>query len=102
MRHGPSLTEWLAEETSVHGEDVHIHGWELFGFRAIREGYWKAVYMAPPRGKGDWELYDMRVDRSEQTDLADKHPDVLEKLIEHWEVYYAETGMVQGPPDFHV
>lgn len=25
-------------QSSVHGEDTHVHGWELFGQRAIREG----------------------------------------------------------------
>lgn len=58
--------------------------------------------MPPPRGKGDWELYDMRVDHSELNDLADREPDILKRLMDHWEVYYAETGMMPGPPDFHV
>ncbi|KAJ5338526.1 hypothetical protein N7452_005254 [Penicillium brevicompactum] len=85
------------KKTSVHKEDVHIHGWELFGQRAIREGKWKAVWIAKPRGKDDWELYDVESDPSELKDLAEGRQDVLGRLIQHWEQYYAETGMVQTP-----
>jgi arylsulfatase len=30
-------------------------------------------------------------------DLAESKQDVLCRLIQHWEQYYAETGMVQTP-----
>ncbi|KKK25374.1 arylsulfatase [Aspergillus ochraceoroseus] len=85
------------ENTSIHGEDIHIHGWELFGCRAIREGPWKAIWMNKPRGKDDWELYNLHEDPSEVNDLSDAEPEILKRLIRHWERYYAETGMVQTP-----
>ncbi|KAJ5341373.1 hypothetical protein N7541_010497, partial [Penicillium brevicompactum] len=91
------LSSGELKKTSVHKEDVHIHGWELFGQRAIREGKWKAVWIAKPRGKDDWELYDVESDPSELKDLAEGRQDVLGRLIQHWEQYYAETGMVQTP-----
>lgn len=83
--------------TSVHGEDVHVHGWELFGQRAIREGKWKAVWLPAPRGKEDWELYDVVADPGELDDKASIEKDVLQRLIDHWEVYFAETGMMDVP-----
>jgi arylsulfatase len=85
------------KNTSVHKEDVHIHGWELFGQRAIREGNWKAVWIGKPRGNDEWELYDVESDPSESNDVAESKQDVLHRLIQHWEQYYAETGMVQTP-----
>lgn len=85
------------EKTSVHEEDVHIHGWELFGQRAIREGKWKAVWIAKPRGNDEWELFDVESDPSELNDVSKSRLDVLDRLIQHWEQYYAETGMVQTP-----
>lgn len=84
-------------KSSVHGEDAHIHAWELFGQRAIRKGKWKAVWINQPKGKGDWELYDMVEDVAEGCDLAAVQPEMLKQLVEHWEQYYAETGMVQTP-----
>lgn len=95
--HHLSSDELNAPDSSIHGENEHIHGWELFGQRAIRQGKWKAVYMDKPRGKGDWELYDMVNDPAELNDLADGKPEIMNRLVEHWERYYAETGMVQTP-----
>lgn len=91
------LSSQSLAETSVHGEDTHVHGWELFGQRAIREGIWKAVWINKPRGKDDWELYNMEKDPAELHDLSEKEPDILARLVDHWEIYYAETGMIQTP-----
>lgn len=76
-----------------HEKEETITGWELFGLRAIRKGRWKALYMNSPRGKDRWELYDLEDDPGETVDLAEKEEGVLEDLVRHWEVYYAETGM---------
>lgn len=93
----PHLSSTDYHKSSVHGEDVHVHGWELFGQRAIREGPWKAVWLNKPRGKDDWELYNINDDPAEMHDLSETEPQVLARLIEHWERYFAETGMVQTP-----
>lgn len=85
-----------------HDEEKEITGWELFGHRAIREGHWKALYMNAPRGKDKWELYDLQSDPGELNDLADKKLDVLERMIRHWEVYYAETGMFDPGHEFKI
>lgn len=45
--------------------------------RAVRMGDWKAVQ--PARGK-PWELYDLKADPAETTDLAARHPDVLKTI----------------------
>lgn len=83
--------------STVHGEDVHVHGWELFGQRAIREGQWKAVWLDKPRGTGDWQLFNVEKDPAELHDLSDSNTEIMERLVKHWEVYFAETGMVQTP-----
>ena len=93
----PHLTTVDYTKTSVHNDDVQVHGWELFNQRAIREGYWKAVWIPKPHGKDDWELYDVRKDPAEMHDLSESQTEMLKRLIEHWETYYAETGMVQLP-----
>ncbi len=51
--------------------------WELGGKRAVRQGSWKAL--RPGQAKG-WELYDLALDPGERDDLAQAHPDVLERL----------------------
>ncbi|KAH6977386.1 alkaline-phosphatase-like protein [Ilyonectria sp. MPI-CAGE-AT-0026] len=100
---GESWVPHLSEKAAAfHDEEKHITGWELFGLRAIREGYWKALYMNAPRGKDKWELYDLKTDPGEVHDLADEKPDVLERLVEHWEVYYSETGMFDPGHEFGI
>ncbi|KAF9879041.1 Arylsulfatase [Colletotrichum karsti] len=93
----PHLT---AKSAGFHDEEHHITGWELFGLRAIRQGPWKALYMTAPRGKDRWELYNLDKDPGEIHDLADSEPEILQKLVEHWEVYYAETGMFDPGHEF--
>lgn len=87
-------------QPSFHDEEKEITGWELFGLRAIRQGSWKALYMTAPRGKDQWELYNLSTDPGEVHDLADSEPEILRRLVEHWEVYYAETGMFDPGQDF--
>ncbi len=51
---------------------------------SIRSGEWKLIAMSPRPASGSgqvvYELYDMGADPYETTDLADVHPDVLERL----------------------
>ena len=44
-----------------------------------------------------WELYDLGVGPGELDNLAGREPGVLERPVDHWEKYSAETGMVQTP-----
>ncbi|KIL92321.1 arylsulfatase [Fusarium avenaceum] len=87
VNHLSSPTEYPA----VHQDENHIHGWELFGNRAIRRGNWKAVLLAKA-GTGDWELFNVEEDPAEQHDLAKESPEILEEMLVHWATYVAETG----------
>ncbi len=76
--------------------------WEHEGNRAIRVGDYKLVSMYP----GDWELYNISVDRSEQHDLSRAEPARFEQLGTMWHSY-AERALVQpwkqsGSFDDHV
>lgn len=57
-------------------------GWFLYGSRAYRIGKWKLVWGVTAR---KWELYDMEADRTETTDLAAKHPEMVKKLSSAWQ-----------------
>ena len=48
----------------------------------IRDGDWKLVREG---GDGEWELYDLANDRSEQRDLAKERPAQAKKLAAMWE-----------------
>lgn len=65
---------------------------EMLGNRAIYHKGWTAVTVHT-RGedfdKDRWELYNVEVDFSESTDLADKNPGKLREMIERW---WSEAG----------
>ncbi|MCA9038301.1 MAG: arylsulfatase, partial [Planctomycetaceae bacterium] len=71
--------------------------WEHEGNAAIREGDWKLVRLG---GKGAWELYNMKSDRTEQHNLAETHPDRVRTLEQKW-LAWAERCHVHtdGLPD---
>ena len=60
--------------------------WEFAGYGgiiAVRDGNWKAIRQGTKnknRKPQAWELYDLSVDPNEQTNLADKHPEQIERL----------------------
>lgn len=54
--------------------------WEHEGNRAVRDGRWKLAAVRD----GPWTLYDIDADRTEQNDLAERHPDVVARLAKAW------------------
>ena len=80
------------EANRVHAQD-HVMGWELYGRRAIRQGDWKLLWIAAPYSAGRWELYNLADDPYEQHDLAVTRPDVLARMVAHWDDY-AKTNNV--------
>jgi arylsulfatase len=55
--------------------------------RAIIRGDWKLVWGKRMPWKIDWELYNLKVDRCETSDLADQEPTLVEELGEQWLEY---------------
>lgn len=61
--------------------------WEHEGNRAIRSGDWKAVM----KFKGEWELYNIAEDRTEQNNLIKQRPAIASVLTEQWENWAASS-----------
>ena len=94
---GRSLVAYLSGDAeAVHDADTGT-GWELFGRRAIRQGDWKALYLPAPYGPGTWQLYDLSADPGEIDDLAGSRPDKLAELLELWDRYVKENGVILDP-----
>ena len=91
---GRSLAPYLMGEAEVVHTDAVATGWELFGRCAIRRGDWKALLLPPPDGPGRWQLYDLSKDPGETDDLAEREPERLAGLIEDWNAYVEETGVL--------
>jgi arylsulfatase len=72
-------------------------GFEIYGMLTYRVGSWKIVNMPIPYGTGDWALYNLKNDLSEQSDLSEKFPDLLSGLIDKYNSYAIRNGII--PPD---
>lgn len=77
----------------VH-EDEEVFGYELFGWRGLRQGPWKATWIGPPVGPNGWQLFNLEEDPGETRDLAREQPAILDKLTALWDDYAAEAGVV--------
>lgn len=74
-------------------------GWELHGNRAIRMGDWKIVLQGRGNPHAQWRLFNLKDDPSERNDLAQKMPGKLAELVQRWDQYAAENGVVL--PAYH-
>ncbi|MDB4500382.1 arylsulfatase [bacterium] len=69
--------------------------WEHEGNRAIRVGKYKLVAKG---AQGEWELYDINLDRSEQNDLSVKQPFQTKKLAQMWQDYAERANVLPLNP----
>ena len=84
----------------IHEDDIAV-SWELFGMRAVRKGDFKLLWLSEPFGSGDWQLYDLARDPGEVNDLSALNPKLRTEMIEIWNGYSRETGIVlPSPPVF--
>jgi arylsulfatase len=91
---GKSMAPFLRADTdTVHDAD-RVFGFELFGWRGVRQGPWKATWIGPPVGPSDWQLFNLEEDPGETRDLAREQPEKLSTLKGLWERYAGEVGLV--------
>jgi arylsulfatase len=92
---GQSWARWLGGRADrVYAPDKPIGG-ELFGGRALRQGDWKLL----DRGDGQWHLFNIARDPGETQDLSAGEPKRKAALLEAWEGYAGQVGVVlpEGP-----
>lgn len=76
---GVSILSELIEPSSERGSELQdrMLYWEYRGQTAVRDGDWKGIR---PREDAAWELYDLSQDVSESDDVAEQHPERLERM----------------------
>lgn len=85
---GSSLTPNFKGDTLKRGKPIFF---EHEGNRAVRDGDWKLVAKGV---QGKWELYNISADRTEMNDLAEKHPELVEKMAAQYDQWAKERGVV--------
>ena len=92
---GKSLTPLLAGKTESVRTDEDWIGEELFGNRMIRQGDWKLCYILKTAGgSGEWELFNLKTDPGETTDLSKQEPAKTKALLALWDQYVAQNGVI--------
>jgi arylsulfatase A-like enzyme len=84
-----------SSKDSIRDKDAWM-GAEVFGRRSISQGDWKLLMMEPPWGSGEWQLYNLETDPAEQIDLAASEPERMKKMIEFWQQYEADNGLIKA------
>ena len=65
---------------------------------AVRDGQWKLVFGADLAAAARPELYDLAADPGETTDLAERHPDLVERLELAYQQWRREAGNLALEP----
>ncbi|MBM3335357.1 arylsulfatase [Candidatus Sumerlaeota bacterium] len=88
---GKSIVPAFARDGAVEHEFLYFHH---LTNRAIRMGDWKLVAMDDK----PWELYDLKTDRCELKNLADKYPERAREMAARWQNCEDEFPRQAGPP----
>lgn len=93
----PSGYSWRAvlenKAQSIRPENFSFAD-ELHGNKYARLGEWKiALESRTNLGSGNWQLYNLKQDRGETTDLAAQHPEKLKELIQVFQDYTVKNGV---------
>jgi arylsulfatase len=86
----------------VYGQNEIVAD-EMFNNSAVYMGDWKATKHPPPVGDGKWQLFNLTSDPGQNYDVANQRQDILQKMIEGYDTYAKNVGIV--PPlgqKFHI
>lgn len=89
---GRSLAPAFEKDGTVTHDFIYFHHGKN---RAIRVGDWKLVAKG---AEGPWELYDLKADRCESTDLASRHPEKVHEMAALWQKCEDTFREQAGPP----
>lgn len=98
---GKSMLPYLFGKVDVvHHDDPY--GFSLHRRQGLQFNQWKVVRLPKPYGDYTWELYDIETDPGETTNLADKMPDVTQAMIQRWDTFASQTGVIISSPSTRV
>lgn len=81
-------------------ENTTYLGREMWGKQGIINDEWALVKVPKPQGTGQWQLFNVINDPAQTTDLAKQRPAIAERLMQHWQDYVKENGVVMPEGKF--
>ncbi|KAH9904387.1 alkaline-phosphatase-like protein [Xylariomycetidae sp. FL2044] len=95
---GRSWRQFLDRARNGHSAEIHgadyVVGFEIAGSGAVRRGDWKITFVPAPKGPQRWELFNVKDDPGEVHDLAEKYPERLREMLDLWDQYKNDVGVV--------
>ena len=100
---GISILPALKDDSVSVRDQNHIEGWEMFGKTAIRKGDWKMIqepeddyfsWQTPLEDNYRWQLFNLAEDPSEFYDVSEQYPEKFDEMIEAWNQYQKENGVI--------
>lgn len=85
----------LIQEPSTSARTIFL---EHEGNRGLRHGRWKLSALKNEA----WELYDLDADPTELNDLAESHPDLVNRLSAKWKAWAKDNHVTPLPDDYQV
>ena len=97
--YGRSLMKVLKGQAEEAYGPEDATGFEVSGNAALYRANWKLVRVSLPHGDSQWRLFDIVKDPGETTDLAAKEPALFEELLNEYQIYSNNVGVVELSAD---
>jgi arylsulfatase len=95
---GESLMPLLSGKSSMAHDSTYVFGLEHRSYAMIRKGDWKIVNIERPFQIENFQLINLKSDLAEQVDLKDSYPVKYQEMLEEWERFSKEVGVVIPTP----
>ncbi len=93
-RNEPAVSEYLVAERDKRRKSERRDAYAI-----ISDG-WKLIHnIQPLEGNPEYELYDHRKDPLDKVNLADKHPEIVERLAEELKAWKEKAAAARLTPD---
>lgn len=77
-------------------------GYEFSGNSALFRGDYKLKRNMPPLGNNRWQLFDIRRDPGETTDLQEQEPELFQSMLADYKAYEQRAGVLPMPEDYEM
>jgi arylsulfatase A-like enzyme len=90
----------LGAAEQVYNSDDAV-GYELTDHGVLFQGNYKLVINQPPRGDGQWRLFNIVSDPGETVDLSSTQALRFQRMLSQYEQYRRDNKVVQVPPGYN-
>ena len=91
---GDSIKQFIAGESNTVHDDDYVSTQYHAGHAFVRQGNWKIANLEPPFDESGFELFNLRDDPGETSNLADVEPEKFAEMIALWRVERKKLGII--------